>query len=427
MVAEQGGEAGSPPRTGDVGKAVARVSAGRRLLPQVLAELHSEEAWAVGLAGQEVALELQCWTFLSPWDRAVRPGPRAVRVVPGTDDPREAVILGTFLRDVGQLRPGDGDLLSAGLRALGLQVPGDPVPGELVGDPGDTAGELGCKMLGRQVLALAGSLPGTIRDLDPEYLHDLRVATRRARFALQLFAPWLADTATEDLRCELSWLTRTGGKVRDLDVFGTLLGEGLPRVGASDEVKVKVCELLRERRRSALAELIRSLESPRCRELGVRLAQVSPAAGGTLAVAAAPGLVGVALARIRRWDSRFGASPSHSQLHRLRICFKGLRYTTEFFSELFGESVARAIRRCVRFQDCLGAHQDAAIALAMLEELTLALESRGEADREVFLAMGALMQLQRESARRQRRRFRRLWSHSQADLDALEQAVTVPS
>ena len=44
------------------------------------------------------------------------------------------------------------------------------------------------KVVGQQALKMRVNVQGTLEDLDPEYLHDLRVATRRLRSALRLFA-----------------------------------------------------------------------------------------------------------------------------------------------------------------------------------------------------------------------------------------------
>ena len=61
--------------------------------------------------------------------------------------------------------------------------------------------------------------PGAVASDDPEYIHQMRVATRRLRAALRLFAPVLPEHFAESLRTPLSVLMKQLGLARDLDVL----------------------------------------------------------------------------------------------------------------------------------------------------------------------------------------------------------------
>ena len=87
-------------------------------------------------------------------------------------------------------------------------------------------GELAFAVVRRQLAVLRDKEPGTRLGEDPEELHDMRVATRRLRAALALFAGVLPVRA-QTYREELGWLGRLLGEVRDLDVQQ----EGLADVG----------------------------------------------------------------------------------------------------------------------------------------------------------------------------------------------------
>ena len=63
---------------------------------------------------------------------------------------------------------------------------------------------------------------GALHSEDVEYIHQMRVATRRLRAALRLFDPALPPGLRDGLRQPIASLTRQLGQVRDLDV---LLGE----------------------------------------------------------------------------------------------------------------------------------------------------------------------------------------------------------
>ena len=110
-------------------------------------------------------------------------------------------------------------------------------------------------------------------------------------------------------------------------------------------------------------------------------------------------------------------------MHRLRILFKRLRYTAEFFAELFGEPMRDAIARLVPFQDCLGALQDAVVGLATLAAHAERRGSRGRHRAADLLTLGALMQVQREEIARRRAALAGLWSGLPGTLKALRRAA----
>src|SRR4029450_7505707 len=102
-------------------------------------------------------------------------------------------------------------LLSAGLET----VPDTFGPTAL--DAEATIGEGGLAVLRRPLTPLLAKEPGTRLGDDVEELHDMRVASRRLRAALSLFADVLPPSAAsfgDDLR----WLGRALGAVRDFDV-----------------------------------------------------------------------------------------------------------------------------------------------------------------------------------------------------------------
>ena len=70
--------------------------------------------------------------------------------------------------------------------------------------------------------ALEANVPGTIRDIDTEFLHDLRIAVRWTRSALKLCGGALPAGLARDFRAEFRWLGDLTTPTRDLDVY--LLG-----------------------------------------------------------------------------------------------------------------------------------------------------------------------------------------------------------
>jgi inorganic triphosphatase YgiF len=75
------------------------------------------------------------------------------------------------------------------------------------------------KILTHQFTWLREHLPGVQQDLDTEFVHQARVATRRMRSALRLFREAIPESVAAYLGEELKWLGGMFGAVRDLDVF----------------------------------------------------------------------------------------------------------------------------------------------------------------------------------------------------------------
>jgi len=136
---------------------------------------------------------------------------------------------------------------------------------------------------------------------------------------------------------------------------------------------------------------------------------------------AAPPLIHAATARLQRWFKREPSKLEPAQLHRIRIHFKRLRYTCEFFNDLFGDVFAEAIGKCVEFQDCLGEHQDAQVAQTGLREMAERLAQEGETQPETLIFVGSMIQRLDGVARDRRRIFEKRWKQFPrliADIDA---------
>ena len=120
----------------------------------------------------------------------------------------------------GRLRAAAGHALQVRgrpARPAAWSSPGRPISGPTEIGPELNLGELAYAVLRRQLAVLRAKEPGTRLGEDPEELHDMRVATRRLRAALDLFAEVL-PIRSRNFRGELGWLAGVLGAVRDLDV-----------------------------------------------------------------------------------------------------------------------------------------------------------------------------------------------------------------
>ena len=78
------------------------------------------------------------------------------------------------------------------------------------------------RLLLRLLDTVESNVDGVLRDIDTEFLHDLRVAVRRTRSAVKLLGAVLPDELAKHYQAEFKWLGDVTTPVRDLDVH--LLG-----------------------------------------------------------------------------------------------------------------------------------------------------------------------------------------------------------
>jgi CHAD domain-containing protein len=265
--------------------------------------------------------------------------------------------------------------------------------------PGDTLAQAARKIIGKQTARLKANIDGTRAGVDPEALHDMRVATRRLRFALRLFAPWMAPGRAGRLRADLRRVALVLGRVRDLDVLLEDLPALMDQADLAPEQRHAVTAALKRRRSQGRAVLVRMLTGERFVQLVLILerAPVQPGTGGP-AREEATRMLRAAARQLRGWGRKADLNKPQD-LHRLRILFKRLRYTCEYFNDLYAGSLDGAIARLIRFQDCLGRYQDAVAAAAILNGLNMG-------DDPCLLKLQAVLRGQRGL---QREAFSELW------------------
>jgi adenylate cyclase len=222
---------------------------------------------------------------------------------------------------------------------------------------------------------------GALRGDDPEYVHQMRVATRRLRAALRLFAPLLPDDFAAQFMPPLHELMAVLGRTRDLDV---LLAEIVGPVSASlanDPRISTLTDMLTDQLYATREKTADYLTHPGYGRLlllvaaelhgKVLAAQVATAEGDSAVT-----LRDFAQRRLRKLQQRthllaeLANIDNPSSLHALRITIKRLRYALEFFGPLLPQrSFATAAKRLATLQDKLGQINDLANAGMVLMTL----------------------------------------------------------
>jgi len=274
------------------------------------------------------------------------------------------------------------------------------------------------KILTHQFMWLREHLPGVQQDLDTEFVHQARVATRRMRSALRLFREAIPESAATYLGGELKWLGGMFGAVRDLDVFLLNLSRFKNQIESFPAKKKRAFEdLIEKHRRAPLKALCQALESPRYRNFERRLAQFlerplparpRPSLALKPVREVAPVIITEKFDAVIEQGRALLADPKPKQYHLLRIQMKKLRYASEFMATAYEGTLDAMIERTVEIQDCLGELQDTVFTRKFIEGL---LEDwKGKlVDPDLLFILGEIYQLQSEIARERRETFDRIW------------------
>ncbi|MDP2823152.1 MAG: CYTH and CHAD domain-containing protein [Sulfuritalea sp.] len=212
---------------------------------------------------------------------------------------------------------------------------------------------------------------GALTRDDPEYIHQMRVATRRLRAALRLFAPVLPDRLAESLRTPLSALTTHLGRARDLDVLLTEIANPVLSALPNEPRLPALASDITNRRYAARGEALALLAAPDYgRTLLAALESLHPMPAVDAASIPLQSFAAERLRRLRRKLRRLAAAAQLEEpasLHALRIGVKRLRYALEFFSPLAPDrTFGRVLQGLAAIQDTLGQLNDLTNAGALL-------------------------------------------------------------
>ena len=251
---------------------------------------------------------------------------------------------------------------------------------------------------------MEANLPGVRDDLDPEFLHDLRVAVRRTRSALGQIKDVLPPATAARFSREFGWLQELTGPARDLDVFVL----ELPALAALLPARSRrslgpLARLLERKRRAAYADLARELEGPRFTRIladwRAFLLRPTPRrpVGAPNALRPCADVARERIARLHRRAVREGAAISDASpaadLHELRKTCKKLRYLVEFFLSLLERDAAEAAIASLKgLQDTLGGFQDLQVQAGALLGYARELAKEGTAAPPTYLALGMLVE-----------------------------------
>ncbi|MFD9666947.1 CHAD domain-containing protein [Rhodococcus sp. NPDC059968] len=248
-------------------------------------------------------------------------------------------------------------------------------------------GEFLRRYLQREIHNL-GLADTAVRRDEPEAIHDMRKAARRARSALQAYAPGLGLTeAAQPLVLDLRWLGRRLSEARDVEVqwqrIITRITESAA-LPAQESVYARVNEYFAEQAEVARNTALGALDSDRYRALldslngivgelatrsGPGPSTPAPATGAATGNATARDLVRTlkqlatkVSKRVDKVSDSTSRTERDERIHRARKGAKRMRYAMEVIRPLAPKKTKHALDHFNDFQDVLGEFQDSTVA-----------------------------------------------------------------
>ena len=221
-----------------------------------------------------------------------------------------------------------------------------------------------------------------VRQDAPDAVHQMRVAARRMRSALQAFGRILDRDQTRALTEELKWVAGELGGARDAEVmaerFAAILAE-FPDELKLGPVDAALTRSFERRQADAREVAVAALDSERYLAMHDRIDAllVDPPVTARARRKAKRELPKSVRRAYRRVESRMADADRQSggqrdlALHETRKAAKRLRYATEAVQPAVGKPAARLRKRLKAVQELLGEHQDTAVARPVLRELAV--------------------------------------------------------
>ena len=386
---------------GPVRDRIGKLVSPRALLPVVKAVGTVSVTRLLNADGKTVARLIVEETTVTRADLTVELPPRlAIAEVRGY--PGQARKAARLVEGVPGVAPADQSVFATALNALGRH-PADyssSVETEITAQmPASVAV---ATVLLRLLDTIELNVDGVTRDIDTEFLHDLRVSVRRTRSAIKLLGDVLPSGLAAQYAAEFKWLGDLTTPTRDLDVhllgFGSMAGHLAD--GSAADLEPFRAFLVRRRARE-FRRLAAALRSPRFRAITEdwrkALLEVRDAGGpkkhrSVTAAELAVSRTGHVFGRVAKRGAAITADSPPESLHDLRKRCKELRYLLEFFAPLYDPAIYRKVVGDLKqLQDCLGEFQDSQVQRGEIHALADAMLAERAAPAATLLAMGEVV------------------------------------
>lgn len=229
---------------------------------------------------------------------------------------------------------------------------------------------LGAETLLSRIKELENQIEGAKKNDDIEYVHKLRVASRRVRAALGIFKECLPTKLTKKWKKTIKNLTSSSGAARDVDVQIAFLENYSTQedfhAAPGLEYLIKLQKARRAVMQSDLIKVLESLEasetlddiSDNCRTMRRSDNGENSSIKTLSSYEKAHNHLVTRLDELLALGQFVHDESAVAKHHELRIAAKRLRYTMEIFSPIYRNALRDQISLMKQFQDVLGETHD---------------------------------------------------------------------
>lgn len=244
--------------------------------------------------------------------------------------------------------------------------------------PSNTA----AKVIHKNLLhTLNQNLNGVIKDIDTEFLHDFRVASRRTRAALTQIKDVFDQESTDKFNSGFREIGKQTNKMRDLDVYLIHKHEYINRLPKNMQIHIDpFFEQLQKDRTLEHKKLNRYLKSQKYlklvtdwnRFLSSTADKYVGSNGKIPIIELAITFIKTQYIKVLKLGNKISDNSQDSMLHKLRIQCKKLRYLLEFFGSLFPQDeINILIGNLKKLQDNLGKFNDLSVQQKFLKHFVV--------------------------------------------------------
>jgi CHAD domain-containing protein len=245
-------------------------------------------------------------------------------------------------------------------------------------NPAPALGEYAHRIIGEQYHTIARLAKKVLADKDPEYLHRMRVASRRLRTALQVFGQAIKLPRAAEEK-QVATIAKALGELRDLDVqIADLQTNYRPNSKPKEQEQIdQVVQALHKQRRATFANTEELLTQARYQDLKIayetwlECPQYTAIAHQPLLLLL-PELLSPLLSTLLLhpgWliSATDPDAASSEVLHDLRKACKHARYQVEFFAPFYGDDMQAWLEEVKQIQAKLGQVHDTQVLLQLME------------------------------------------------------------
>ncbi|MCX7830248.1 MAG: CHAD domain-containing protein, partial [Acidobacteria bacterium] len=229
------------------------------------------------------------------------------------------------------------------------------------------------KAIRKQTYKIEGFCFGVLKNLHPEYVHEMRVAFRKTRSYLNTFKEVFGQKRSAALSIASSSFAYDLGLLRDLDVFQIHLNNFLDEIDSRGK-KEEILGFFAAKRREEFEIAQRIFSSEKLSRFLLRLKNFSKDKERTNIFGRKPfsesgfEKLSSLKATIKKRYKKYEKTGTMEFLHKVRISFKKFRYLFEILEPFYGKNSGKIKQKLSDIQDCLGFLQDLQIARNLIEE-----------------------------------------------------------